>query len=257
MNHTLASTIRHRLRAAGVHLIISALLGGIVGIVVLGLWFPYPYREVSGGRELLTLLVSVDVVLGPLITMLVFDRRKPRRSLFRDLTFVAVVQLAALAYGVWSAYQARPVHLVFDGDRFVVVHAAEVATDRLMSAPTTLKELPLSGPTPVALRPFASPAERSEALLLEVQGLPLVARPEFWSEYPPAKQQVLDAAGKVAALRSRFPSQVSEIDRILSERNLEPNTALYLPMVARRSFLTVILDPRNADPVGFLLLDSF
>jgi len=62
----------------------------------------------------------VDVILGPLITLTVFNRSKPRSELVRDLTVVGLIQLAALGYGLWTVFVARPVHLVFEYDRFRV-----------------------------------------------------------------------------------------------------------------------------------------
>ena len=47
-------------------------------LLVFAVWYPYPYREISGGRDLFLLVVAVDVVLGPLITFAVFNRAKPR-----------------------------------------------------------------------------------------------------------------------------------------------------------------------------------
>lgn len=74
-----------------------------------GVWAlvsPYPYREISGGRELFLLLVAVDVVMGPLITLMIFNTGKPRRELQLDLIVVGVLQLAALAYGLSTVYAA-------------------------------------------------------------------------------------------------------------------------------------------------------
>ena len=41
------------------------------------------------------------------------------------IAVVALIQLVALGYGLWTVFIARPVHLVFEIDRFRVVHAIE------------------------------------------------------------------------------------------------------------------------------------
>ena len=74
-------------------------------LLVFGIWYPYPYREISGGRELFLLVITVDVILGPLITLAVFNRKKPRSELRRDLAIVALLQLGALGYGSAAANQ--------------------------------------------------------------------------------------------------------------------------------------------------------
>ena len=125
---------KERLGAAGIHLGISLAIAALAALLVFGLWYPYPYREISGGRELFLLVVSVDVILGPLITLAVFNRAKPWMELRRDLAVVALIQLAALGYGLWTVSVARPVHLVFEIDRFRVVHAIDVDEAQLGQA---------------------------------------------------------------------------------------------------------------------------
>jgi hypothetical protein len=117
---------RDRFIASGIHAGASLLVAAAAAMLVFGLWYPYPYREISGGRELFLLIVSVDVTLGPLITLAVFNRAKSWHLLRLDLAFVAMFQTVALAYGLWTVFVARPIHLVFEGDRFTVVHAIEV-----------------------------------------------------------------------------------------------------------------------------------
>ena len=115
-----------RLRASGIHLGISLCIALLAALLVFGLWYPYPYREISGGRALFLLMTAVDVVMGPLITLVVFNQAKRRKELVLDFTVVAVLQLAALGYGIWTVFVARPVHLVFEYTRMAVVHAVDI-----------------------------------------------------------------------------------------------------------------------------------
>ena len=126
---------KRRLRASTVHLGISLCIAALAAALVFGLWYPYPYGEISGGRELFLLVVAVDVVMGPLITLAIFNSTKPRRELIMDFTVVGALQLAALGYGLWTVFAARPVHLVFEYSRMSVVHAIDVDADLLAKAP--------------------------------------------------------------------------------------------------------------------------
>jgi hypothetical protein len=49
----------------------------VAAALVFGVWYPYPYREISGGRELFLIVVTVDVIWGHCITLAVFNRTKP------------------------------------------------------------------------------------------------------------------------------------------------------------------------------------
>jgi hypothetical protein len=246
-----------RLRAAGIHLGISLAVALAAALLVFGLWYPYPYREISGGRELFLIVVAVDVVLGPLITLAVFNPRKSRRELATDLSLVALMQLAALGYGLWTVAMARPVHLVFEIDRFRVVHRIEVAEELLPKMPAAVNALPLGGPTLLAVRAFKDSKEQFDATMLALQGVSLSSRPDLWEDYAIARPKVLQAAKPVAQLKARFPAQATEIDAALAGARLRPEAALYLPMVGRKTFWTALLHPATAEVVAFLPLDSF
>lgn len=112
-----------RLKAACIHFGISLLVALAAALLVFLVWYPYPYREISGGRELFMMVVAVDVVMGPLMTLTIFNLKKPMKERCRDLAIIGLLQLAALAYGLWTVSVARPVHLGYEIDRFRVVHA--------------------------------------------------------------------------------------------------------------------------------------
>jgi hypothetical protein len=248
---------KSRIKASGIHLGISLVIALLAAALVFGVWYPYPYRVISGGRELFLIVVAVDVILGPLITFTVFSRSKPWSELRRDLMVVVALQLGALVYGIWTVFAARPVHLVFELDRFRVVHAVDVAPQLLPLAPRDLQSLPLAGPTLLSLRPFRSAEESADATIAALQGVPLGSRPDLWQSYGQGVPAVLAAAKPVTALLSRFPIQAKDIGQLLTSAGLQPQGALYLPMVARKNFWTVVIDPASAQPIGFLNVDSF
>ncbi len=248
---------KDRLRASGIHLAISIAVAVLAALLVFMLWYPYPYREISGGRELFLILVSVDVVLGPLITLAVFDKSKPRRQLVRDLSIVGLIQLAALAYGIWTVFLARPVHLAFEVDRFRVIHSVDVPVEMLPQAPPGFESLPLTGPKLVAVRPFRNPQESFEATMAALEGVHLGARPDLWQAYGQARERVLAAARPASQLFQRFPEDSSRIERVVNHSGMAPASLAYLPLVARDSVWTVLVNARTAEVAGFVALDSF
>jgi hypothetical protein len=257
-HHTARFDWKTRLRAASIHLGLSAVVASIAALLVFALWYPYPYREISGGRELFQLVVAVDVVLGPLITFAIFNRAKPRAELRRDLAVVALIQLAGLGYGLWTVHLARPVHLVFEIDRFRVVHQVDIPLELADQVPPGIELAPLGGPVLLALRPFRSQQENMEMTLAALQGVPLSARPDLWQPYEAGRADVLKAARPVTQLRTRFPQRAVEIDEALRKTGRDPASTAYLPMIARKAEAwTVLLDARTAEVVGYLPLDSF
>lgn len=246
-----------RVRASGIHLGLSLCIAALAAILVFMVWYPYPYREISGGRNLFLLLVTVDVIMGPLITLAIFNRSKPRRELVMDLTVVAVLQLAALGYGLWTVFVARPVHLVFEYNRMSVVHAIEVEPEQLAKAPQPLRQLPLMGPTPIALRPFKNSTEQMDATMAALGGAALGARTDLWQPYSESVERVLQEAKPATELHSRFKDQTALLDGAIAATGRPVSQLHYLPLVARGNSWTVLLDSSTAEPVGYVPIESF
>ena len=57
-------------------------------------------------------MFAIDLILGPLLTFLIFNPLKSLREKIFDLSCVALVQLLALVYGFYTIYQQRPVLLL-------------------------------------------------------------------------------------------------------------------------------------------------
>ena len=246
-----------RLRAAGIHLLISLAIATLAAALVFGLWYPYPYRELSGGRELFLMVVGIDVIMGPLITLLIFSAKKTRRHLAADLSVVALLQVAALCYGLWTVFEARPVHLVFEYKNMVVVHAADIDPASLSQAPADLQQLPLTGPTLLSLRPFKSADEEFDSTTMAFGGIAQSAQPALWQPYDAARANILQTAQTLAQLQARFPEQASAIAQAANATGLPPAQLRTLPLLSRKQASTVLIDAQTAQPVGYLALDSF
>ena len=245
-----------RLKASGIHLVISLGIAALAALLVFFVWYPYPYREISGGRELFLIVVAVDVVMGPLMTLAVFNLNKPRKELRRDLAVIAVLQLAALGYGLWTVAVARPVHLVFEIDRFRVVHAIDIEPVLLKRAAPALQELPLTGPTLLSIREFKDSKESFDATMAALQGLQLGARPDLWQDYEKAKDKITATAKPVSELKKRFPGRASEIDNALKSAPANAPVG-YIPLVGRNTFWTVLINTNTAEVLAFVPLDPF
>lgn len=246
-----------RLRASGIHLGVSLCIAALAAVLVFGIWYPYPYREISGGRALFVLVTGVDVIMGPLITLIIFNRTKPGRELATDLTIVGLLQVAALIYGLWTVFMARPVHLVFEYSRMSVVHAIDIDAELLSKAPTSLQKLPIAGPTTIALRPFKDAAEQFDFTMAAIGGVPLSARADLWQPYTDSTRDILKEAKPVSELIARFPHDSVLIARAVQQTGRTAVELRTLPLVGRDQAWTVLLDEATAEPLGFLPLDSF
>lgn len=248
---------KDRLKASGIHFAISLVIALLAAILVFRLWYPYPFRELSGGRELFSLVVGVDVICGPLLTLVLFNPAKPRAELWRDLGLVVLIQLGALGYGLGTVWDARPLFLVQEIDRFKVI-AAPVLNDTAVAAlPAALKPGWWSGPLTVAIREPKDAQERQAVLFESVQGgRDYAERPEFYLPYEGAAAlKSLQRAKPLSVFLQKQPSQKIVAEALAAEKGAEITQWLYLPVVARKDWVAVL--DKQGQIQGFLKGDGF
>lgn len=113
----------NRWKASGIHLAISLMVFlTLLGLVIV-IWYPGILFNIDGGWEGLRIVMGVDVVLGPLLTLVVFKLGKP--GLKFDLSCIAAAQIACMGAGLWIVYQERPLALVFAYDTFYSLATGE------------------------------------------------------------------------------------------------------------------------------------
>ena len=241
--------------AAGIHLGLSLTIAALAAILVFVVWYPGVFRELAGGRGLFVLLTSVDVVLGPLLTLAVFDRRKSRRHLRLDLGVIGLLQLAALVYGLHTVFIVRPVAMVFEVDRLRLVVANDVAVDELPQALPAYRKLPLTGPLLLGTRTPRDGDERNDALFQGVAGKDIAVRPKFWQPYDESKSRALERSKPLALLLEHYHGQAEEIRQQLAAMSADPATSRFLPAMGRTSWAAVLDGSGNV--LGYLPFDAF
>jgi hypothetical protein len=126
----LNSRIKYRLNAFGWHLLASATaLLIIVGGIYLG-WYRWPGWYLADATQVTRVLIGVDLVVGPLLTLVIANPTKPLRTLARDVSVIAACQLIALGYGSWSLWNGRPLYYAFSEDVLQLVQAYDISADQ-------------------------------------------------------------------------------------------------------------------------------
>lgn len=216
-----------RWSASGLHLLISLLVGVAFVGLTLGVWYPGPFFDVSGAVGLLSILVPVDVVLGPFLTLLVFKKGKP--SLTFDLSVIAILQTAALMYGAWTIAEVRPAYIVLFDKQLEVVRSIDMAKGEPWQAP-------LTGPEWVIVQP-----KKAEDLLKQVMAGVLPTRDI--KQYKPLNEHKADFT-KVMRTVAEIENQTvrAQITQELAVENLEPEQVTLLPMLVRDLPVTAVFD---------------
>lgn len=245
--------IVQRFSAAGVHLALSVLVAGAVLAIMWLAWFPSPYFHATGGSHLILILLTVDIIIGPLITLVIFNKKK--KNLRFDLLVVALLQLAALSYGIYSLYWARPAYVVFSNDRFDVVAVAEVLQSELPKVTLAeFKTVPFVGPRIVSAKMPIDQDEKARIMFASVGGLDLQHFPQYYRPYSDSRNHVISKSRPL----SDFKSDSAKYAHLLGELatlNRGEASVKYLPLRAKFESMTVLVDSQTAEVVRIVRVE--
>jgi len=139
---TLPSVKKAFLIHFGISLLIFIVLAAMMRII----WYPGDLFFMDGGWQGLQLIAPIDLILGPALTLCFY--RPWKKNIKFDMSAIAAVQIAALSYGVFVAYQQRPAAIVFAENRFETLSLTEYKA--------SVKELLEQGIQPKSLSEFSS-----------------------------------------------------------------------------------------------------
>ena len=246
-------TSLNRWTASALHLALSAFFALIILILVLAVWYPRPYFEAMGGETLLRLLIGVDVVIGPLITLIIFDPAKPR--LKYDLAVIGALQIAAIVYGSIVMFEARPVYNVFVADRFEMIAANTIDSESLAKAGPGYSRLPLAGPRIAAARKPSNANEQARIALDSLGGGPDLAHlPHLYVQYADVAADVARVAKPLSMLSSRSPDAAEKVQSFIATSGRSDASVGFVPVRARNEDLAAIVDRKTGEVVGYLAI---
>lgn len=190
---TLPSVTRAFLIHFGISLLVFIALAALMRIV----WYPDDLFFIDGGLQGLQIIAPIDLILGPALTLCFY--RPWKKNIKFDMAAIAAVQIAALSYGVFAAYQQRPAAIVFAENRFETLSLSEykAAAVEMKDAGYAAKTLgEFEGGMPVVLHaePFTED-DYGQYLADIMNGLPELR--ERSDRYQP----IADARGEIAKYR--------------------------------------------------------
>ncbi|MEO8486751.1 MAG: TfpX/TfpZ family type IV pilin accessory protein [Betaproteobacteria bacterium] len=244
-----------RTQAAGIHLAISVVLAAIVLAALLFVWYPQPYFRLAGGAGLMLILIGVDVVMGPLMTLVVFNPAK--QSLRVDLAVIALLQVGALLYGISVIAQARPAYVVFAGDHFTVVGANAIDPESLAAARPPYDGLPLGGPKIVGAKLPADPAERNKVMMLAAGGLDLPVLPRYYVPFAEVVSELKAKSQSLDALEKRKPELKAALDTAIARSGVARSALAWVPVLGRLEVGIALVDLSRGDVVSVVPVDPF
>ena len=111
----------NRYQAFAIHMAISLLIFFILLVCITQFWYPEILFDTGNGWKAISLIVGIDLILGPLFTLIIFNHKK--KSLKFDLWVIALLQVAALIYGTWTIHSSRPLAIAYINTSFMTLYA--------------------------------------------------------------------------------------------------------------------------------------
>lgn len=241
------------------HLCISALVASAAAYLIYKIWYPYPYREILWGQDIYKLLIGIDVIVGPLITLIVFNKKKSFLERTSEIIFIAVLQVTALGYGIWALAQARPAQVVFEYDHFQVVPIYLVPLPQPGEKFDHQIELePWIGPNLISLRDLQRDKENIKKWRKNIYfgGPPLAAQPSLWQAYDLAKNEVISSSRPLTDLLNRYPQEKKAIEQAVKTTKMDFNSLSYVPIYAGTNAGALLLIKDSAKIIGLAPLRS-
>lgn len=234
-----------RYKAALIHFLSSCAVGATLLALFWFVWYPSPMLTAIGGHEIFILILGIDVTLGPLLTLVVFDPKK--RSLKFDLAAIGLMQISALVYGVHVLLQVRPVYVASLDGSFQVVQATEVTADNLQKSKKTL---PWFGPEVVGTVAPTDRYEIDEVQMVSDAGGGRGHFPQLHRPYEETAQAVAKAARPISQLFVANVGLEQEIKRWLASRNHDESDAVYQSIRISASEFAIVLDAKSGAVIG-------
>lgn len=239
--------IENRFQAFLVHLLCSALVALLVLVLVFVIWYPGLIAPATGVDEIFYIVLGVDVCLGPLLTLVIFNPKK--KELRRDLLIICTVQIAALLYGIYTVGVVRPVYVVFEVDRFQIIYANDLDEDSLAEASRDeYKSIPWFGPKWITSITPGDIEERNELLFSVIDGGDDLAKlPRYYAPYIESKQEIIEKANPLIALKDFNLTKPDKYEELIGRYSSESAHVGFLPLKGFVLDLVVVVDKTSAE----------
>lgn len=233
--------MQFRILCFGSHLLVSFVIAILSLYLVFWVWYPSPLDKALGVQDIFLLLLCIDVIVGPVLTLIV--AKKGKKTLKMDLLTIGVVQLLALTYGLYIVAQGRPVWMIYNFGRFELVQAYEAVLNPNNSS-SNIFYLRVTGPVWGAVTD--SPPE-------SIDKKKAYLRAEFLRLYDEKAAANVGAHSLPLAVLKRF-NDPEQVDAILSAY---PEADRFVPMAANQKSVSVLVDQETGIPIAIVDLSPW
>lgn len=240
----MALKIKNRFAAGLFHFSLSFFIFSIFIFVLLKFWYPAPYFTASGGWQGLKIVAAIDLVMGPALTLIVFNTKKSKKELFLDFSIIAFMQVAALLWGITTIYNQRPIAAVFWDNGFYTVPASA-----LLQQGINLEELEKFGTEKPVYIYAQQPqtAEQQEALIASILKDKIPPYQQLY-RFKPIEQHYEDIYKHnvdILEIISTNSDMKDEIDEVLKKTGTSLHDNHYIALISKYRNIILVYNQDN------------
>lgn len=239
-----------RLKAFAIHLGISLVIFAALAALVVFVWYPDFFFETDGGWQGIRIIVLVDLVLGPLLTLIVYKAGKP--GLKMDLTLIGLLQTVCLIAGTYVVYDERPLALVFADGQFNSV-AKDSFTAHGLDVPN-FSMYPGPSPKRLMVKFPDSPGEQSVERKASIANkLPTAVLSHLYVAHQQDADLIVADSVSISEIKDR-DYQEKGIARFLAKNGGELEAYRFYPYAARYEYYYLAFSKDSNELIGSLTL---
>lgn len=226
-----------RIKAFLIHLAVSASIAALGLLLVFVIWHPSPLQKAVDVTHIFLIMLAVDAILGPLLTLAIANANKSKKMLKIDLSVIAIVQLIAYLYGMYSIAQSRPVWIAYDTGVFELVQANNVHYND--KAKPEFQYNSWLTPKWVAIRPYTNAQEQFQRMQDELaNGISPAMQANLYEPISQIWKYGLEKKAK----RLEELEQFNPLQNVYAILMKYPQANAWLPLKAPATDMVVLID---------------
>lgn len=256
ISRKIVDKMRDKFFASMVHFVFNIIVVSLFYLLVVRDWYPGVHFFSNGGWSGGCIVLLVDLVLGPVLTFVVFDRLKPIGKLVFDFVVIFVLQVFALAYGALLMHQERPIALAYFDNRLVPVFSGQLndlMNNKALSSKLVFDESILDygrgyGELPIVYIPVKNEMTKNEldvslsvymsSMLLDEYNVNSYRK---WSE----NFYKLQTDPKIFQIIEKDSLMKDELGKILDKSGGNINDFNYIPMIGKTGNQLAVFDGKG------------
>lgn len=241
-----------RIKIALGHLLVSILFALVAIYLVFFVWHPNPLQIAVGVTSIFVMMLAIDVILGPLLTLIVATSPS-KKTLKFDLAVIALIQLIAYFYGVYNIAISRPVYLAYDNGLVELVQADTVYRNPQKSILTEYQTNPILKIDWVNIPVYKNYQEQQERLKLEFEeAISPAMQADLYQPFDTAWENIAMKKSSLADLEKYNP-QVN-VENILQQY---PAATSYVGLKAPQKDMVILIDDKNKKVIRIIDLNPW